>query len=203
MADRVPVGCTFTAAEYRALTRIAAERSTPERPVQVHHLIEDLVVRALTRRPETPREVPAPAPAVEAPTRPEVPAEPAPATVAEEQKPKAHRGRPRTKVDRRLLRELHADGMTDSALAEAFGVCKETARAHRDALGLKPNTSRRHTSVDVDLLVKLHAQKLNDREIAAAMGIRRETVGDYRRERLNLPKNTATGRKRTKGVEAA
>lgn len=194
MAGRIPVGCYFTAAQYRALARLAAERSTPERPVQAHHLIEELVARALTRHAESPRDMPA-AP----PVKPIASAVSTPRPAAAP--PAAGRGR-RSVVDREVLRKLHADDMTDRAMAEVLGVTKETVRWHRNAMDLRPNVRPRST-VDVARLRELHAQNLNDHEIAKAMHISRETVGYYRRERLNLPKNTAVGRKRTKGVDAA
>jgi hypothetical protein len=47
--SRVPLNVNLTAAEYRALTKIASTRTTnPEHPIQVHHLVEGLVERALT-----------------------------------------------------------------------------------------------------------------------------------------------------------
>lgn len=92
---------------------------------------------------------------------------------------------------------LHADGMTDSAIADALGVTEQWAGtvrrglklpAHRQPRKTRPEVApRRDIAPDVQ---RLYAEGLNDIEIGAAIGANANWVGIVRR-RLSLPPQPA------------
>lgn len=170
----ITVSVNLHADQYRALCKLADAKSANEnRPVQVHHLLEDLVRRALSRTAE-PR-----------------PAQPAPEPEPEPTPPPARHGRvpavdledPTTVMKLELL---HGMNMTLHQTADALGVKYDAVRVAYRKLGLKPAPSA--PKIDPDRVASLHAEGMADTEIAAALGATAAGVR-LRRVAMGLPSN--------------
>lgn len=71
----------------------------------------------------------------------------------------------RSTVSDETIRDLHADGLTDSEIASVVGLGYDRIKVRRSGLGLRPNPRPR--SVDHDLVVQLLKEGRTSRSIAA------------------------------------
>lgn len=104
-------------------------------------------------------------------------------------------GRPRS-FDEQKAAELHKQGKTDSEIAAAVNVSRQTISSWRNELGLKINSARTATprgcKVDWAAAMPLYEKGLTDKQIAAQLGCSHKTVCKWRRKN-GLPCKTLKG----------
>jgi DNA-binding CsgD family transcriptional regulator len=104
-------------------------------------------------------------------------------------------GRPRT-FDQQKAVDLHKQGKTDTEIAAAVNVCRQTITSWRNELGLKPNSLRpgtpRSCKLDWAAALPLYEKGQTDKQIAAVLGCSHKTVCKWRRKN-GLPCKTLKG----------
>ena len=78
------------------------------------------------------------------------------------------------KIDPIKATEMHADGMSDYAIARFFGVSHVSVYNLRQTLGLPKHDLPR--SFSYDAVRELHADGLNDRQIAERLGTSNQSI---------------------------
>lgn len=86
------------------------------------------------------------------------------------------------------IRELHAQGLTDSEIAQKLGVRLSSVHYMRKTILQLPSNTLARIEAVKDTIRELHAQGLTDLEIAHRMGYAVSTINGHRRQ-MGLPFN--------------
>lgn len=161
LSNYVTVPARLEPSVYHVLEELAKQKSRPGRPVQVHHLLEQLAGEAVVRMTRQPAEQ------------------------------RTGAGRLTRKASAELHSKIlahHVAGHAVKHIAEACGCTEKTVYNVLRGRGLTPN--RQHSDLRIEV-ARLHHKGWTDRRIAEKTGRNIETVGQARRRLRLAPNKEA------------